>query len=147
MGLDFKLYEVTTYNDVEIRKEHTIEEVAYFSNSTAMIITNWFYRINGTHLKDTFDEMNHYVTVTGDKLYDIIKALNKVINTDTAKKDLLALHYFPAVYPVDDYVSSVEMFSEKYYNNLNELYNTLKKIMPNDTFLNQERLFFYNISW
>ena len=63
------------------------------------------------------------------------------------KKDLLAYHYFPVLYAIPDYISSVEMWSEEYYNDLTEIYEILKELMPDNSIYNKERQFFYNILW
>jgi hypothetical protein len=39
------------------------------------------------------------------------------------------------------------MWSEEYYNDLTEIYETLKELMPTLSVYNKERTFFYNISW
>lgn len=146
MGLDFTLYENKSHNDVEIHKEHTIEEVLYLSNRKAMIIVNWFYRINGSQLLDNFNECKHYIEVSGEEIHDIIIALERVQSTDFPFKERLSYHLFPILYPIVD-VNSVEMWSEEYYNILDDLLKDFKQLYPSNDINNRERLFYYNISW
>jgi hypothetical protein len=149
MGLDFKIYEDLN-NDVDLTSPHEIEEKVYLTQHKAMLIVNWFYR-KDTHignLKDVYGESNHYIKIYGDDIWEIKVALEKVLNEEVEwKKDLLAYHYFPVLYTIPDYISSVEMWSEEYYNDLTEIYETLKELMPTLSVYNKERTFFYNISW
>ena len=148
MGLDFTLYENNSYNDVEIKKVYEIEEIMYLSNHQAMLLTNWFYREDGDELKHNYNQSRHYVECYGDDIWEIIKALKKVLDeTDEVKKDLLALHYFPVVTPISNYVSSIELWSEGYYEDLELIYEKLIGIMPSNSLDNRERQFYYNISW
>jgi hypothetical protein len=149
MSLDFKIYEDLN-NDVELTKPHEIEEKLYATEHKAMLIVNWFYRKDGHigNLKDMYGESTHYVKIYGDDIWEIILALEKVLNEEVEwKKDVLAYHYFPVLCTIPSYLSSVEMWSEEYYEDLNEIYVNLKKLMPNNSVYNKERKFFYNISW
>lgn len=149
MGLDFKIYEDLN-NDFDLTKPHEIQEKLYLTNHKAMLLVNWFYRKDAHigNLKDVYGESNHYVKFYGDEIWEILLALEKVLNEKVDwKKDLLAYHYFPVLYTIPNYVSSVEMWSEEYYEDLNEIYVNLKKIIPSLSVYNKERKFFYNISW
>ena len=148
MGLDFKLYEVTNHKDVEIHTEHILEKVLELSNTTAMLITEWFYNKNGRILHDSIRENMFFIECSGNDLIEIIQNLELIFNEeDEYTKKLLALNYFPTTYNSNYYVTILEMFSERYFVKLGELYDSLRKVMPNDSISNQERLFFYNISW
>lgn len=148
MGLDFKLFEITSHKDVEIHTEHTIEEVGYFSNSKGMLLAEWFYRKNGRLLHDNINESYYYVKCSADDLLDIKGILKYILDTDDViEQKLLALNYFPTTYAEGYYVSSVEMFSEEYFNCLRGIYEKLSEIIPSDNLDNRERLFLYNISW
>ena len=146
--MEFYLYENNSYNDVEIKTVYEIEEVLHLSNDKGMLLANWFYRKDGDELKKHFMGNSHYVVCDGDDVWDIIVMLNKVLSEpEGANRDLLALHYFPVVYQIPTYMSSVEMWSEKYYEDLKVIYESLIKVMPNNALVNRERLFFYNIKW
>ena len=149
MGLDFKIYEDIT-NDVDLTAPHEISEKVYLTQHKAMLIVNWFYRKDAHigNLKDVYGESTHYVKIYGNDIWEILLALEKVLNEETEwKKDLLAYHYFPVLYTIPHYVSSVEMWSEEYYNDLTEIYEILKELMPTNSVYDKERKFFYNISW
>jgi hypothetical protein len=142
----FTLYEVTSHNDIEIHKEHTVEELLYLNNPKSLILSNWFYRLHGHGLENSIMEFYHYIQIDGGDLLDIIECLDLVLNEeDIMKRDMLALHYFPIVYVISNYVSQVGMFSDEYYKNLKDLYNDLKKILPSSSVNNRERLFLYKI--
>lgn len=148
MGLDLTIYELKNHDTKKEQKKHEIEEVLYLSNDTAMLMVNWLYRNDDGKLSGNYLNYHDiYHQIGGYKLIDLYKNLKKVIQADT-KKDVYALFYFPCLYTVDDWVSSVEMFSEAYYNDLEFLYETLDEFLfgenkpsPNN------RMFFYNISW
>lgn len=149
MGLDFKIYEDVN-NDVDLTAPHEISEKVYLTQHKAMLIVNWFYRKDAHigNLKDVYGESTHYVKIYGDDIWEILLALEKVLNEEKEwKKDLLAYHYFPVLYTIPNYVSSVEMWSEEYYDDLTEIYEILKELMPTNSVFNKERKFFYNISW
>lgn len=149
MGLDFKIYEDVN-NDVDLTAPHEIVEKVYLTQHKAMLIVNWFYRKDAHigNLKDVCGESTHYVKIYGDDIWEILLALEKVLNEEVEwKKDLLAYHYFPVLYTIPNYISSVEMWSEEYYNDLTEIYETLKELIPTKSIYNKERKFFYNISW
>lgn len=143
----FTLYEVTNHNDVLIQKEHIIEERVCFSNVRGDIICNWFYRLHGNQLSDNIMQPHHYVTIDGGDLLEIISCLEHVLNEEDKKvKDMKAVHYFPVVYVLTEWINDVGMWSDEYYNHLTEIYNELKKIIPSNSVGNRERLFLYNIS-
>ncbi len=148
MGLDLTIYELKNHDTTKEQKKHEIEEVLYLSNDTAMLMVNWLYRNDDGKLSGNYlNYQDIYHQIGGYKLIDLYKNLKKVIQADT-KKDVYALFYFPCLYTVDDWVSSVEMFSEAYYADLEFLYETLDEFLfgenkPSPT----QRVFFYNISW
>ena len=132
MGLDLTLYEVKNYDWDNLQKNYEIEEVLGLSNNHGMLIVNWLYRNdNGKMTGNYLDYYNIYHKISGDTLVDIYKNLKKVINASVDKKDNYALFYFPCLYTIDDWVSSVEMFSE----------------FGDDSVSPSRRIFFYNISW
>ena len=148
MGLDFKIYEVLN-NYVDLTEPHEIQEKVYLENHQAMLIVNWFYRkdVHIANLRDVYGESNHYVKIYGGDILEIMVALEKVLNENLDwKKDLLAYHYFPVLDTTPNYVSSVEMWSDEYYEDLNEIYLCLKELIPSNAIYNKERKFFYNIS-
>ena len=148
MGLDLTIYELKNYDTTKEQKKHEIEEVLYLSNDIAMLMVNWLYRNDDGKLSGNYLNYHDiYHQIGGYKLIDLYKNLKKVIQADTMR-DVYALFYFPCLYTVDDWVSSVEMFSEAYYADLEFLYETLDEFLfgenkpsPNN------RMFFYNISW
>ena len=145
MGLDLTFYEVIeSDNDT-----HTIKEVLSLSNDMAMLATNWLYRnddgkITGNYLNYCYIYHQTY----GFTLLNMYKNLKKVVEADSKNKDTYALFYFPALYTVDDWISSVEMFSESYYATLRDLYKVLDDLLfGDDSPAIEMRQFFYNISW
>jgi len=149
MGLDLKFYEIKNYDWDEYQKKHEIEEVLELSNSKGMLIVNWLYRNNnGKMVGNYLDYHNIYHQIHGDALVDIYKNLKKVINAPEDKKDNYALHYFPALYTIDDWVSMVEMFSDGYYHDLEDLYEIFDNLLFGDNSPSpSRRIFFYNINW
>ena len=149
MGLDLTFYEVKNHDWDTHQKKHEIEEVLCLSNDAAMLIVNWLYRNdNGKMTGNYLDYHNIYHEIGGYKLVDLYKNLKKVIQAEDNKKDNYALFYFPCLYTIDDWISSVEMFSEAYYAKLEYLYETFDKfLMGEEAPSPSNRLFFYNISW
>ena len=144
MGLDFYMYEDKS-TILEGDQPHEIQEVLYLSNYKGMLLANWFYRKD--MMKDVFGESSYYIEIFGDDLNEVISALELVLTEKLDwKKDLLAYHYFPVLYHIPNYISSVEMWSDWYYDALKEIYGLLKQIIPDESIYNNERRFFYNVS-
>lgn len=142
----FTIYEVTSHNDVEIHEEHTVKEVAYFENVESIILTNWFYKLHGTQLKNNIMEYYHYVEIDADDLLDIIEALDLILNTTNEDmKNVLAVQYFPVTYIIRGHITENGMLSEEYYKHLTSILYKLKKVLPSDSISNRERLFLYKI--
>lgn len=149
MGLDLTFYEVKNYDYSKVQKNHEIETVLELSNDLAMLIVNWLYRNDDGKLTGNYLNYHYiYHQIYGDKLVDLFKNLKKVIKADEDKKDTYALFYFPCLYTIDDWASSVEMFSESYYHNLEDLYELFNELLlGKDSISPNNRVFFYNISW
>lgn len=149
MGLDLTFYEVKNYDYDKVQKNYEIEEALYLSNDMAMLVVNWLYRNDDGKITGNYRNYhNLYHEIYGGKLVDLYKNLKKVVNADEDKKDVYALFYFPCLYTVDDWVSSVEMFSDAYYADLDLLYDRLDEFLFGDDSPSPEnRMFFYNISW
>lgn len=145
MWMIFKLFENISASDVQIKEVHEVKEVLSFTNQSAMILANWFYREDGVRLRYDFNEGNHFVMLWGSELYRVVSALDSVFECEGRDRDLMALLLFPVV----DYIpnSSVGMWSDAYYKHLEEVCNGLKRIMPLDSVSNRERVFYYNIRW
>lgn len=165
MGLDLIFYEIKTEDKkskYEKEKKY-IEEVMYLSNSRAMLIVNWLYRNDDAKLTGNYLKLcDIYHHIYGHKLEHIYKALKKVrevnenkkigndsmVLFDTNKRDIYALHYFPCLHSVDDWVNSTEMFSQEYYNDLDLLYKAFDELLHGDgAKYSDEREFLYQISW
>ena len=145
---EFKLYEVTSYNDVEISNTHTIEEILSLEQSLANILIQWFYQEDGDKLRYDFNESRHYITLYGDTLLEIVSELEQVLNTNSiVERNMKILHFFPKIHSLTENYSKDDLFSEEYYDNFKILYEELKKIVPSNTVSNRERLFLYNIQW
>ena len=114
-----------------------------------MLVVNWLYRNdNGKMSGNYLDYHNIYHQISGHTLVDLFKNLKKVINASDDKRDIYALFYFPCLYTIDDWMSSVEMFSEAYYQDLQFLYETLDEFLLGEEAPSPiNRLFFYNICW
>lgn len=149
MGLDLTFYEIKNYDWDKVQKNYEVEEVLSLTNDQAMLIVNWLYRNdNGKMTGNYLDYHSIYHQLGGYKLVDLYKNLKKVIDAPADKKDVYALFYFPCLYTIDDWISSTEMFSESYYNDLERLYNLFDEfIMGEEAPSPSNRLFFYNISW
>lgn len=144
MGYDFKLYEVTNYNSGKSPKDYNVREVAYFSNARAMLISHWLDKNHVDNDSNEFNISSHYIELHGWQLKDCVENLKIVLaETDKNKQDLLALFYFPCKFTIPDYVSSVEMFSDSYYNCLEDLYECLNSILNEEI---ENRFFLYNFS-
>lgn len=100
-------------------------------------------------LKGLVKSMNKFYNESEElKTKNRYKNLKKVIEAEDDKKDLYALFYFPCLYTVDDWVSSIEMFSPSYYGALEELYEIIDKFLfGKDASDPSNRMFIYNISW
>jgi hypothetical protein len=152
MGLDLTFYELKSDNKSKKheKSKRYIEEVLYLSNSCAMLITNWLYRNDDAKVTGNYLKLcDLYHKIYGYKLNSIYKALEKVITTPAADmKHIYALHYFPCLHSVDDWVSSTEMFSNAYYDDLEYLYDKFDELLNGDgAKYSDERIFYYNISW
>ena len=149
MGLDLIFYEIKNYDWGKTQKKHEIEEVLTLSNNRAMLVVNWLYRNNNGKMSGNYlDYYNIYHKIYGETLVDLFKNLKKVINASNDKRDTYALFYFPCLYTIDDWVSSVEMFSEAYYYDLQVLYEIFDEFLLGEEVPSpNQRLFFYNISW
>ena len=149
MGLDLIFYEILDYDYRDEMKKFEVEKVLELSNSRAMLLTNWLYRNdNGKVVGNYLDYAYTYHQIAGYKIINLYKNLKKVIEAEDDKKDLYALFYFPCLYTVDDWVSSIEMFSPSYYGALEELYEIIDKFLfGKDASDPSNRMFIYNISW
>ena len=149
MGLDLTFYEIKNYDYGKVQKKYEIETALELSNDIAMLAVNWLYRNNNGKMSGNYLNYHEiYHQIYGGTLVDLYKNLKKVINADNDKQDNYALFYFPCLYTVDDWVSSVEMFSEAYYNDLKLLYESIDKLLFCDDCPSVDhRVFFYNISW
>ena len=167
MGLDLTFYELENYDIEETHKKHNIKEIAYFSNSTAMLLVNWLYRNHSAEIINKFNESDHYIMIYTDDIEDIISNLETVLyaihdldgtkvyikRKDIEQKHILALHYFPTKFTVSHWINSEEMFSDSYYDNLEYIYKRLCGIIygtnltPATYKKPKNRCFFYNISW
>lgn len=151
MGLDLTFYEIKTENKTkkcENDKKY-VDEALYLSNSCAMLIVNWLYRNDDAKLTGNYLKLcDIYHHIYGHKLEHIYKALKKIMEADESVRDIYALHYFPCLHSVDDWVNSTEMFSEAYYSDLGYLYEMFDKLLHGDgAKYSDEREFLYNISW
>lgn len=149
MGLDLTFYELKDYTANEhFKKEHTLVEVAYFSNATAMLLVEWLYRNHSREIIDKHQESYHYIQIYEDDIWDIIHNLTHVLTYPGKDKGLLALHYFPTRNTVSSNVNSCAMYSDDYYLRLYELKERLEKLVEEDDGeLSYGKCFFYNISW
>lgn len=143
----FTLYEVTSHRDVEIKNEHTVKEVFCVESTQSMILSNWFYRLHGNGLMNSFMESSYFIQIDGEDLLDLMSCLELILNekSDIDKK-LLSSHYFPLVYVMRGNTEGKGMWSEHYYTDLKNIYDDLKVILPSNSVENRERLFLYNIS-
>ena len=152
MVLEFKLYEVTSHNDVEVTDEHTVKQLQVLTGDSAILISEWFYQKYGNVLLGDYREPNHYISFTGEELLELLKILEYVLwgnKSNKLNQYFKALYYFPLNYvKVNlnlDY--ALKPFTDEYITALNDLYVILKDIIGDDDILNRERLFLYNVSW
>lgn len=150
MGLDLTIYEVKNYDFNNYQTEFDTEEVLYLSNSTAMLLLSWLERnVNRELPSNTNNLCYNYNTLQGYKLKTILEHLQKVLfNENGIKRDTFALFYFPCLYTIGDWVSSVEMYSDEYYYHLSYLFEKVSDLLKKDNVPHpDERMFLYNISW
>lgn len=149
MGLDLIFYEILDYDYGKEMEKFEVEKVLELSNSRGMLITNWLYRNDNAKVVGNYlDYAYTYHQITGYKLIKLYKNLKKVIEAEDDKKDSYALFYFPCLYTVDEWVSSVEMFSPAYYGTLKELYESIDNFLFGENASDpSNRMFIYNISW
>ena len=152
MVLTVKLFEVASHNDVEMTAEHIVKEVLVLTGDCAIFLSEWFYGKYGSGLIGDYRESNHYVTVTGDGLLELLKVLEYVLLDNDANKlnqYVKAVYYFPIHYTGLnlDLSYTLKPFTDEYITALKELYTSLKTVIKDDDILNRERLFLYNISW
>ena len=128
MGYDFTLYEQKT-EDIGNKRKIILEEVMYLSNSCAMIVAYWIHR-NIEPLFKAYDDLNlHFIELYSGNLKEMDNQLIKVLGeNDKEKRDLLALHYFPTQNTMDKWISSVEMWSDSYYGDLEIIHEKLNKL-------------------
>lgn len=144
MGYDFTLFEVTNYNFDEPQKKFDVQEVAYLSNASAMLISQWLDKNHVRNDPNNFNISNHYIEVYCWQLRGCVENLKIILaENDKNKKDLLALFYFPCKFTIPDFISSVEMFSDSYYACLEDIYECLNRVLSKD---NENQLFLYNLS-
>ena len=133
------LYEVTSHNDVEIRDEHTIQEVATYTGKEADILINYFYSRDDS-TKNNCNEYNHYVTVNADTIIRIIDYIDDINSTSgVVEKNMKILLCFPVIKSLDF------VRSDEYFKYLENIHSSLKSVVPNKNIDNRERLFLYNI--
>lgn len=149
MGLDLTIYELKNYTmDPDVKtKEYKLEEVAYFSNGTAMLLAEWLYRNYTTEITNRHHEAHHYVEIFEDDLNDILCNLAHVLTCHKKDRAILALYYFPTKYTIGDWINSTAMFSDDYFFRLEELYDKLYPLVNYEEEKEYGRCFFYNISW
>ena len=139
MGYDFYLYEQK--GDY---KKITLEEVLYFGNSRAMIVAMWLDR-NFEPLFERLDFNLHYIEISSDYLKYMKNDLEAVLNEKDPKiRDLKALHYFPVRYTIGSWCSSVEMWSDSYYYDLESIYEALSRLKILDDDYDDGMLYDYN---
>lgn len=151
MGLDLTFYEIKTENKdkKDDNERKYVEEVLYLSNASAMLIVNWLYRNDSAKVTGNYLKLcDLYHQIYGHKLEQIYKALKKVVEAPEDMKHYYALHYFPCLHSIDDWINEEEMFSEHYYNGIEDLYEIFDKLLHGDgARYSDEREFVYNISW
>lgn len=129
---EFILYEVTSYNDVEVKKEHTVKEVLHLMGKCSDVMVHYFHSEDAS-LKNNVNECRHYVTIFGDDLLKLIGLLDDMINSD----DNAWYLYLRCSLNFPSHVF--------FYNDLEKLRDCLKGVLPSDSISNRERLFLYNI--
>ena len=144
MGYDFNLYEIIDYDWENVQKEFKVKEVLYLSNSCAMLIGYWLSR---NHIKideNNFNLAYEYIEIDGGSLQELVDNLKIVLNEkDNDKRNMLALFYFPCMYCVPSWISSVEMFSESYYADLEYILECLSNVLTDNP---ERRMFIYNFN-
>lgn len=151
VGLDLTFYEIKS-EDKDKKSENErkyVEEVLYLTNASAMLIVNWLYRNDNAKVTGNYLKLcDLYHQIYGYKLEQIYKALKKVVEAPEDMKHYYALHYFPCLHSIYDWTNEEEMFSEHYYNRLEDLYERFDELLHGDgARYSDERRFVYNISW
>lgn len=145
---DFKLYEVTSYNNVEKTNNETVEERLHLTNNQAILLIQWFYNKDGDQLKYNFNESRHYITVGGDVIWEIVSCLDQILVTNSSvERNMKILQYFPKMNNIMEDYSKRDLFSEEAYIDFKNLHSALKSVVSSNSVSNRERLFLYNIRW
>ena len=130
---EFRLFEVTNYNDVEVHDEHCVEEVLCLNGGKGDLLINYFYSDDDC-LKNNCNESCHYVRITGGDLIRIVGCLANIVGTSSiVERNMKALYFFPSV------------IDGEYFKDLYGVYELLKGVVPMDSVDNRERLFLYNV--
>ena len=126
---DFKLYEVTSYNNVEKTNNETVEERLHLTNNQAILLIQ-------------------YITVGGDVIWEIVSCLDQILVTNSSvERNMKILQYFPKMNNIMEDYSKRDLFSEEAYIDFKNLHSALKSVVSSNSFSNRERLFLYNIRW
>lgn len=151
MGLDLTFYEIKKEDkkNKNDKEKKYIEEVLYLSNASGMLIVNWLYRNDNAKLTSNYLKLcDIYHHIYGHTLEQIYKGLKKVVEAPDNMKHYYALHYFPCLHSIDDWINEEEMFSESYYDRLEFLYKRFDELLHGDgAKYSDQREFLYNISW
>lgn len=149
MGLDFTLYEIINYDYKKRKKGFKVKEVLTLSNATASILVEWLYRNNSDEIPDKSDEAGAYILWYGEDVSEVLENLCNVLEASPEHRDIFALHYFPLKHTCEDYFNTCKMFSDDYYNRLQEIYDALSEFCYDreDHLIHSNRRFAYNVSW
>jgi len=149
MGLDFTLYEIINYNYKKRKKGFQVKEVLTLSNATASILVGWLYRNNSDEMPDKSDEAGAYILWYGEDVSEVLENLCNVLEASPEHRDIFALHYFPLKHTCEDYFTTCKMFSDDYYNRLQEIYDALSVFCydKDNNLIHSNRRFVYNVSW